>query len=101
MQLVVNEEHAEQLKFRSLAQLLVNPDKGVEAFSEYLSNAYPRRQGAKTESSSKVKEILAREAALGPLNVTPLRSPGVRTGLEQRRAEERARMYSRVRRDLV
>ncbi len=93
MQLVLRLEHIEHAKFRAMAQTMIAPGKGAEAFEEYVKTAFPYQTRGDTEHSDRAKRILAQEAAQGPLSVTPLNTPGSESRLRRQRLRQRESMY--------
>ena len=95
MQLLLRLEHIEHAKFRTMMQAMIAPDKGTEAFEEYVKVAFPYQSSEDTGHSERAKRILSQEAQRGPLRVTPLSQPRRGSRLREQRLREREAMYSR------
>ena len=55
------QENIEHAKFRALAQIVLDPAKGSEAFEEYMKIAFPYMTGAKKKFADEAKEVMHRE----------------------------------------
>ena len=65
-------EDIEHARFRALAQLIADKEKGVEAFEDYMKIAFPSLEGRKSAQKEQAKEALKQWVATGPLKVKPL-----------------------------
>lgn len=101
------EENIEHAKFRAAQQLQLDKDKGVEAFEEYMKIAFPYLDTVKRRDRAKFIEILQQELSRGPLRVSALAQPKLRSRLKQQQIRNRrtvpmtrgeeARLYSKLR----
>jgi hypothetical protein len=85
-------EDVEHAKFRALAQVQLDKEKGIEAFEEYVKIAFPGQTALKREQATEAHQALKQWVDSGPLKVTPLQQPTARSRLKQRVV---ARMASR------
>jgi len=82
--LLVNRlEDIEHARFRALAQLIVDKETGVKAFEDYMKIAFPGMEARKKAQEQEVFDALKREVGRGPLKVTPLSTPKVRSKIQQ------------------
>jgi len=95
-------EDIDHARFRALAQIIIEKDKGVEAFEDYMKIAFPSMQNRKKKKEDVMKDVLASWIKGGPISMTPLPQlkPG-RSKLKQRSVkienEKMARVYSKLR----
>jgi hypothetical protein len=82
-------EGIEHARFRALAQLYVDKDKGVEAFEDYMKTAFPYLDAAKRQDREKFVKMLQQEIARGPISVTPVASPKMRSRLKTKMLRKR------------
>jgi len=68
-------EDIEHAKFRALAQLQVDHEKGIEAFEDYMHRAFPSLEAKKKRKKDKILEALRHEVSKGPIKVTPQPMP--------------------------
>jgi hypothetical protein len=81
---VLKKEQIEHARTRVLAQILVDKDKGVEAFEQYRKVAFPWAEAqAKAADRNMVERLLA-EVRAGALSVQPLEGAPVRSRLKNR-----------------
>ncbi len=66
---VLLREQAEHARFRALAQAIIDKEKAVETFEEYMAVAFPWVSRAKERRTSIAKQIMDREFAAGPLKI--------------------------------
>lgn len=87
--LVMKLETVEHARFRALAQITLNKDKGVEAFEEYMKIAFPYLESVKKHERLKHIEVLKREVERGPIAVHPQQQPQLRSRLAAARTRVR------------
>lgn len=101
--LVVKLETIEHARFRALAQIVIDKEKGIEAFEEYMKIAFPYLEATKKKERKDHIQHLQREISRGPISVRPVQSPTYKSRVQaararsapQSRAEER-RIYRRM-----
>jgi hypothetical protein len=74
-------------KFRALAQLIVDKDKGIEAFEEYIKIAFPGVESAKNREKSDVHKQLKNWTESGAIRITPMEEPGGRSKMKTRKVQ--------------
>lgn len=94
-------EDIEHARFRALAQIVIDKEKGVEAFEDYLKLAFPSLALRKKEREQEIHKALKAWTGAGPLKVTPLSVPTGRSRMKMRVAkvtdDERSnRFYQRL-----
>jgi hypothetical protein len=103
---LIMEENIEHAKLRALSQILLDKSKGVEAFEEYMKQAFPYLETQKKRDKGQMLEILRKEIAQGAVGFTPLmplsaksklRSPASVRPAKGRSAEEVKQLWSRLR----
>jgi len=72
MSLLDRIEDREHAQFRALAQILVDKDKGVEAFEDYMRIAFPSLESRKNRREDNMREALKEWTSKGPIKVIPL-----------------------------
>jgi hypothetical protein len=77
-------ESIEHARFRALSQLIIDQEKGVEAFEEYMKLAFPYLEATKRRDRKKFIQIMQEEIQRGPMVVTPMQQPKMRSRLKQR-----------------
>jgi hypothetical protein len=90
-------EDIEHARFRALAQVTIDKDKGIEAFEDYMKVAFPSLESRKKEQATEAHSALKQWVGTGPIKVTPLQMPKARSRLKERIV---ARMASREDREL-
>jgi len=68
-------ETIEHARFRAMAQITINQEKGVEAFEEYMKLAFPYLDGAKKRDRNKYVDYLKEEIGKGPIRVRAASPP--------------------------
>jgi hypothetical protein len=102
MLLMMKLETIEHSRFRALSQIIIDQEKGVEAFEEYMKLAFPYLEAVKERDKEKLLRVLKREVAGGPLMITPMKQPMVQSRLQKRATarkksrEEMDRLYQRM-----
>jgi hypothetical protein len=97
-------ETIEHARLRALAQVIIDKDKGIEAFEEYMKIAFPYLEATKRRDKEDHIRLLQREVGRGPLKVTPVESPAMKSRMgaaKSRRHQvasekDRARFYKRL-----
>jgi hypothetical protein len=84
-------EEIEHARFRALSQLIVDQEKGVEAFEEYMKVAFPYLDAVKKKDRQQHINILKEWTKRGPMKVTPLGQPKLRSRMKQRTTSEEDR----------
>lgn len=99
-------ESIEHARFRALAQILVNKEKGAEAFEEYMKLAFPYLEASKRRTNAEAIKILEQEIKRGPIAVKPqtpthLKSK-IRNRIEQAKphTKEASRIYDKMGRSM-
>ena len=82
--LVDKMETIDLAKFRALAQLIVDKEKGIEAFEEYMKVAFPGFESRKRIQSEEMRRELKEWTDSGPINVIPLAEPTARSKMKTR-----------------
>ena len=72
---VLMKERIDHARVRVLAQLVLDKDKGAEAFEEYMSVAYPWIQTAQKEERKKLIDKLVSEVKGGALVIESMGAP--------------------------
>ena len=92
MMLRMKLETIEHARLRALAQLLVDKDKGVEAFEEYMKLAFPYAEATKRKEKDDYIKRLKSEIGRGAIRVVPLKSPTLtsRVGTAKQRSRRTA-----------
>lgn len=101
--LVVKRETIEHARFRALAQIVIDKEKGIEAFEEYMKIAFPYLEATKKKERRDHIQHLQREVSRGAMTVRPVQAPTFKSRVAaararstpQSRAEER-RVYRRM-----
>jgi hypothetical protein len=90
-------ESIEHAKFRALAQIEIDKEKGVEAFEEYMKIAFPYLEAAKKRDRKQYLELLQKEIKQGALVVKPLGTGKAKSRLRTRVVE---RAHPRTKQEL-
>lgn len=69
------QERSNHARLRALVQSIVDREKGVEAFEEYMKTAFPWIETAKGRERMSEMNKLLNEVHRGPLSVTPMAMP--------------------------
>lgn len=100
-------ETIEHARFRALAQITIDKEKGVEAFEEYMKIAFPYLEATKKKERKDHIEILKREVAKGPLSIRALTTPKLRSRISEAKSrskpqshDEEKRLYRKIGRHL-
>jgi hypothetical protein len=101
--LVVKLETIEHARFRALAQIVIDKEKGIEAFEEYMKIAFPYLEATKKKERGDHIKHLQKEVSRGALSVRAIENPTMKSRVAtakartqpQSAAEER-RIYRRM-----
>lgn len=77
--LMMKQETIEHARFRALAQITIDKNKGIEAFEEYMKIAFPYLEASKKQERSQHIEHLKREVSRGALVVKPVTNPNLKS----------------------
>lgn len=80
----MRQETIEHAKFRAQMQTQLDSEKGVEAFEEYMTAAFPYLEATKRREKDDFIDKLNEEAKLGPMLIKPLGQPSFKSKLKQR-----------------
>lgn len=102
--LVMKLETIEHARFRALAQITLEKEKGVEAFEEYMKIAFPYLEATKKHERRSHIEKLQSEIHRGPIAVRALATPQLKSRMSASKAsrirpqsrEEEQRLYKRI-----
>jgi hypothetical protein len=81
---VLRREQIEHARTRVLAQILVDKDKGIEAFEPYRKVAFPWADRQAMATDRRMVERLLAEVKAGALSVQPLEGAPMRSRLKNR-----------------
>ena len=70
--LLMRLESIEHAKFRALAQIYIDKDKGIEAFEEYVKIAFPYMKAIKDRSKDAARNELQSWVGKGQIMVRPM-----------------------------
>jgi len=77
-------ESIEHAKFRALSQIVVDQEKGVEAFEEYMKLAFPYLEATQKRDKQQFIDYLKKETDMGPMGVKALQQPKSQSRLKRR-----------------
>lgn len=83
-------EQIEHARLRALAQGIINKEKAVEAFEEYLKAAFPWIETQKRRDSQHFVKLLGDEVKRGALGIRPLWEKPMRSRLKTRVVQRRS-----------
>lgn len=89
-------EDIEHMKFRALAQLLLNKEDGQKAFEEYMKIAFPSLARKKEEEKNNLTKLLKAWTGLGPLKVTKMPELSLQSRMKTRAVQVDNEMADRV-----
>lgn len=78
------QERGDHARLRAVVQSVVDKDKGVEAFEDYMKVAFPWIETAKGRERMDYMNKLMHEIKRGPLGVTPMAMPRASSRLKGR-----------------
>lgn len=101
-------EAIEHARFRALAQIVVDKEKGVEAFEEYMKIAFPYLEATKKQERKSHIERLMKEVGKGAMAVRAMPTPQLRSRVSAARmarskpqsTAEEQQLYRRIGRTL-
>jgi hypothetical protein len=73
--LLLRKDYIEYARFRALAQIMIDKEKGAEAFEEFRKAAFPWVDTQKKREKDEHIHLLEREVLRGGLRVTPMGGP--------------------------
>ncbi len=91
MLLLMKHEEIEHARFRALAQIYVDKEKAQEVFDDYMKAAFPYMEAAKRRDKDEAFQTLKKWVDQGPLAVTPIPMPTMRSKLRERVSRSRSR----------
>ena len=104
MLLMMKLETIEHARFRALSQIIIDQEKGVEAFEEYMKLAFPYLDAVQSRDKQNLLDELKREVRRGPMMIKPLPELKAqsqlrkRADVRKRSREENDRLYQRLKR---
>jgi len=106
--LMMKLETIEHARFRALAQITIDKEKGVEAFEEYMKIAFPYLEATKKQERKGVIEKLQREVSRGAIVVRPMQNPMMKSRMSAAKANrvkpqspsEEKRLYRKIGRSI-
>lgn len=78
------EERSDHARLRALVQSVVDKEKGVAAFEEYMKTAFPWIETAKGRERMDYMKKLMSEIKRGPLGVAPMAMPKINSRMRSR-----------------
>lgn len=101
--MVVKQETIEHAKFRALSQIIIDKDKGIEAFEEYMKLAFPYLEATKKKEKKDHIKLLQHEVSRGALTVRPVQDSKLKSRIAAARSRtqpqspaEEKRIYKRI-----
>ena len=85
--LQLKKDDIEHQKLRTIAQIILDKEKGVEVFKEYIEAAYPWLEKMKSREKDEMIKHLKEAMSLGPVSISPMRSEKARSRTQVRRAQ--------------
>jgi hypothetical protein len=77
-------ESIEHARFRALAQIIVDQEKGVDAFEEYMKLAFPYLEASQKRDRQRFIDVLKQETGMGPMRVREIQQPKAQSRLKKR-----------------
>jgi len=84
--LLMKQENIEHARFRALAQIMINQEKGVEAFEEYMKMAFPYLEATKRKQSEGVAKMIDAEIRRGAFAITPQAQTPIKSKMHSKAA---------------
>lgn len=84
MLLMMKLETIEHARFRALAQIVIDKEKGVEAFEEYMKIAFPYLEATTRRDRDKYIAMLNQEVRKGPLVVHAVQESRAKSRMKQK-----------------
>ena len=82
-------ELIEHARFRALAQITIDKEAGVKAFEEYMKFAFPGMTIRQKTKDEEARKTLMKWVNSGPIGVTPLPMPTIKSRLKTQMAKVR------------
>lgn len=83
-------ELIEHARFRALAQITVDKEEGVKAFESYMQIAFPGMTMRQKRKDDDTREALKKWVNSGPIAVTPLPMPTIKSRMKLQVAKVRS-----------
>lgn len=80
-------EAIEHARFRALSQLIIDKDKGIDAFEEYMKVAFPYLAAGKKHEREWFTNRVKEEIARGPMGIRPMVAPRMRSRITEAKAK--------------
>lgn len=87
MLLLMKQETIEHARFRALSQIVIDKEKGVEAFEEYMKIAFPYLEATNRRDRDKYIAMLNQEVRKGALRVHAVQEPKGKSRMKQKAVE--------------
>jgi hypothetical protein len=84
MLLMMKLETIDHARFRALSQIIIDQEKGIQAFEEYMKLAFPYLEAVKSRDKDKLLDVLKREVKGGPLRIKPIKELMLQSHLKKR-----------------
>jgi hypothetical protein len=101
--LIVKLETIEHARFRALSQIVVDKEKGIAAFEEYMKIAFPYLEATKKKERTDHIKLLQKEVERGAISVRPVQQQKLssrvvtaRNRAKPQSADEEKRLYKRM-----
>lgn len=82
--LQLKQEEVNHARMRALSQIMIDKDKGVETFEEYMRAAFPWVESSRKKERADQIRKLQEEVNRGPMSVQPLWQKPIRSRLKTR-----------------
>jgi hypothetical protein len=90
IQYVMRRENIQHARLRALAQVIIDQEKGVKAFEEYMKEAFPYLETAKRREHGKHMSVLMEEIKRGGLAITQKHETSMKSRLKTKVVERSA-----------
>lgn len=101
--LLVKQETVEHAKFRALSQIIIDKNKGIEAFEEYMKVAFPYLEAIKKRERVEPMKQLKEWVSRGPMSIRVLSQPKLssrvvtaKSRTQPQTAAEEKRLYKKI-----
>jgi len=85
----MKQEAIEHAKLRAIAQIIIDKEKGAEAFEEYMKLAFPYAEATKRREKDHYIKMLNDEISKGSLRVTPMENPVMRSKIATAKSKKK------------